>query len=108
MQKDMHYHATLCIAYSAGFSEEAALQVATSCQFVDDNHGEHAFSGDKVDIEFKDGATVYLTPTAHHMIRAGVGALANINEESQSSIWVPFHFIPGNEGNTFEEKMLTT
>ncbi len=104
----MHYNATLCVAYAAGFSEFAAQQIATSCQFVDDNHGAHIFTGSKVDLEFKDGARIYLTPTAHHFFRAGAGAISNVTEEFESSIWVPFHFIPGNEGDSFEERMLTT
>ena len=52
MQKDMHYNATFCVAHAAGLSVESALQVATSCQFVDDNHGEHALTGDKVELRF--------------------------------------------------------
>jgi hypothetical protein len=98
MQIDMHYHATLCLAYAAGFNAEEAQQIATSSQFVDDNN-----SDGRKELEFKDGSAFYLTATAHHPTN-----MSNLNDEEQRTVWVPFHFIPGNEGDSYMEKLITT
>ncbi len=99
MQIDMHYHATFCMAYAAGFTMESAQQVATASQYVDDNTGDA-----NSEINFKDGSAVYLTPTAHHP----TSAIKNLQDEEQRTVWVPFHFIPGNEGDTYQERLLAT
>lgn len=98
MQIDMHYHATFCMAYAAGFTAEDAQQIATASQFVDDNN-----SDGRKELEFKDGSAFYLTATAHHPTN-----LSNLDDEEQRTVWVPFHFIPGNEGDSYMEKLITT
>ena len=37
---DMHFNATFCMAYAAGFTPEHAQQIATAAQFVDDNSSD--------------------------------------------------------------------
>jgi len=71
MQIDMHYHATFCMAYAAGFTAEDAQQIATASQFVDDNN-----SDGRKELEFKDGSAFYLTATAHHPLN-----LSNLADE---------------------------
>ena len=94
----MHYYGTFCMAYAAGFTADDAQQIATASQFVDDNN-----SDGKKEIEFKDGSAVYLTATAHHPTN-----LKNLNDEEQRTVWVPFHFVPGNEGESYMERLITT
>ena len=67
---------------------------ATAAEFVDD-------SGEKETIVFKDGGRLDFMPTAHH-----VGSIKNINRQDQCHVWLPFHFIPGNVGESFSERLL--
>lgn len=98
----MHYYATFCIAYAAGFSKEDALQIATSAQFVDDNAGDK-YLGNENCLEFED-RRIYLTPTAHTLKRSAV----SFSPYQEMHIWVPFHFLPGNEGGYLSEKWVAT
>jgi hypothetical protein len=99
MQIDMHYHAVFCMAYAAGFKLEDAQQIATASQYVDDNNSDA-----KSELEFKDGSAFYLIPTAHHPTSVS----KNLDDKEQRTVWVPFHFIPGNEGDSYREKLITT
>ena len=94
MQIDFHYYATYAMARCAGLKQESALIIATSAQFVDDNACPH-------DIEFEDGSSLSVEATAHH-----VADLANMDKKDQRDVWVPFHFLPGNEGESFTEKLI--
>ena len=85
MQKDMHYYGTYAMARAAGIKKKACEVIARSAEFVDDNAKADS-------IQFADGARLDALPTAHHTLD-----IANIDEKDQRQIWVPFHFIPGNE-----------
>lgn len=86
MQKDMHYTGTYCMARAAGLTAEAAQIAASAAQYVDDN-----VSGDP--LVLKDGARLLREPTAHH-----IGDVAqNVDPDDQRNVWLPFHFLPGNE-----------
>lgn len=93
MQIDFHYYATYAMARCAGLNLDSAAKIATAAQFVDDNACPH-------DIEFADGSSLSVEATAHH-----VADLANMDIKDQRNVWVPFHFLPGNEGNSFTEKL---
>lgn len=86
MQQDMHYYGTYCMARAAGLTTAAAQIVASAAQYVDDN-----VSGEP--IVLRDGARLLRSATAHHIsdIRQ------NINADDQRLVWVPFHFLPGNQ-----------
>ena len=109
MQKDMHYYGTYVIARTAGLKPKDARVIAYSAQFVDDS--THINS----EIH-KDGGMLYGVATAHHSLQvAEKYFLHNIIEKikhkkigniEQRRIWIPFHFYPGNEGNTFSEKLI--
>lgn len=99
MQIDMHYYGTYCMARAAGMSRDSA-QVAASCaQYVDDNVATRP-------VAFKDGARLARVPTAHHV----ADEIKNIQPDDQRNVWVPFHFLPGNEpganGNSEYEELL--
>jgi len=91
MQLDMHYYGVFALALAAGLKHQAAHIIATASQFVDDN-------GNKGHVVFGDGGRIDFEATAHHTTH-----LKNIDEEDQRQIWVPFHFLPGNEGKSFLE-----
>ena len=94
MQVDMHYYGTYAMARVAGLNRDASIIIATSAQFVDDN-------ADKENVKFKDGARIDVDATAHHAFD-----IKNIDEEDQRQIWVPFHFLPGNEGSSYTERLI--
>lgn len=82
------------MARTAGLKPEVCKTIATSAQFVDDNAASSH-------IEFLDGGRVDSQATAHH-----VGSVSNIDAEDQRQVWVPFHFLPGNEGKSFSERLI--
>ncbi len=94
MQKDMHYYGTYAMARAAGIEQDSAKIIATASQFVDDNAIENH-------IEFLDGGRIDTEATAHHTISG-----ANIDKINQRKVWVPFHFLPGNEGDHYHENMI--
>ena len=94
MQKDMHYFGTYAMARAAGLAPKVCQTIATASEFVDDN-------GERETIEFPDGGRLDFIPTAHH-----IADIKNIDHHDQRLIWVPFHFIPGNEGRTISERLL--
>jgi len=94
MQLDMHYYGTYAMARAAGLKKRAARIIATASQFVDDN-------ADKESIDFSDGGRMDVEATAHHAYQ-----IKNIDREDQRQIWVPFHFLPGNRGNSYTERLV--
>lgn len=94
MQRDMHYYGTYAMARSAGISADVAKQIATAAEFVDDCAG-------KISVEFEDGALMAVEATAHHTVNA-----TNIDPWDQRMVWVPFHFLPGNEGVDYTERLI--
>jgi hypothetical protein len=94
MQIDMHYYGTYAMARAAGLTSEASKIIATAAQFVDDNVNKET-------IEFEDGGRLDADATAHHAFN-----LKNIDREDQRKIWVPFHFLPGNQGSSYTERLL--
>ncbi len=93
MQLDMHYYGTYSMARAAGIKPKHAQVIATAAQYVDDS--------DTALIELQDGAFLGCAATAHHPVDT-----RNIEANDQRQVWIPFHFLPGNEGNTFEERLV--
>ena len=94
MQTDMHYYATYAMARAAGFPTDSAQTIATAAEYVDDS--------DSLDVMTTDGFRIRAEPTAHHPTQFK----QNVDPADQKRTWVPFHFIPGNEGSTLDEKLL--
>lgn len=94
MQIDMHYYGTYAMARAAGLKPDASKIIATAAQFVDDN-------AEKESVNFRDGARIDAEATAHHAFDR-----KNIDREDQRQIWVPFHFLPGNEGESYTERLV--
>ena len=96
MQQDMHHDGTFCLARAGGLNRKSSQVVAYSAQFVDDNIAAH------VD-DHHDGSKIYAVPTAHH-----AADISNREAEDQRYIWIPFHFIPGGQGDDFTEQLICT
>ncbi len=97
MQTDMHFYGTYTMARAAGIPVCDSKTIAYSAQFVDDSTQQDSKS-------HKDGGLLYGIATAHHPIGAAVNSM--MNHEEQRRVWVPFHFIPGGEGESMEEKLI--
>lgn len=93
MQLDMHYYGTYAMARAAGIKAAYAKDIATAAQYVDDS--------DTAAVELRDGTFLAGAATAHHPVDAN-----NIDPHDQRLVWIPFHFLPGNEGTTFEERLI--
>lgn len=93
MQLDMHYYGTYAMARAAGLTLEAARMIANCAQFVDDNVAQ-------VDVAFRDGARIDAEATAHHAVD-----VENLEPHDQRQVWVPFHFLPGNQGEGYTERL---
>ncbi len=94
MQLDMHYYGTYAMARAAGLKKRASQVIATAAQFVDDNAGKES-------VNFRDGGRMDVEATAHHAYQ-----IKNIDKEDQRQIWVPFHFLPGNEGDSYTARLV--
>ncbi len=86
MQIDFHHGVTYVTARLAGFSQAEAEIVAYAAQYVDDATSSGT-------IQFHNRALYHRISSAHKMLdKRNVEALAN------HEVWLPFHFLPGNDG----------
>lgn len=98
MQIDMHYYGVFALARAAGINVETAKRIADASQDVDDYTQEGG-------IENADGALISFWPSGHGLVcDANFDALGEKNSDPHK-VWVPFHFIPGNEGPSYQERM---
>lgn len=85
MQIDFHLGITYVLARMSGFSPFEANTIASSSQYVDDA----IHSGT---ILFQNRSAYEFQASAHRMLD-----YRNFKELSNHRVWIPFHFIPGNE-----------
>lgn len=101
MQFDMHFYGTYAMAAAAGIPKQDAEVIATAAQFVDDQNFQKLVTA-------KTGEGILGIATAHHPLEAGVRASHKTDiDDDCRVVWVPFHFLPGNKGETFEERLIT-
>ena len=86
MQIDFHNGVTYVVARLAGFDHAQADVIAHCAQYVDDATNSGL-------IHFNNGAVFNHISSAHKLLDyRNFRALANYR------VWIPFHFLPGNEG----------
>ncbi len=93
MQLDMHYYGTYAMARAAGLTADVSKIIASCAQFVDDNAA-------RSHVTFRNGSRIDVEATAHHTVDG-----ANLDEGDQRQVWVPFHFLPGNIGDSYTERL---
>lgn len=86
MQIDFHHAVMYVLSRLAGFTKDEAEIISYSSQYVDDATNDGI-------IEFINGAKYHRISSAHKSVD-----LHNINDVNNQSVWVPFHFLPGNSG----------
>jgi len=94
MQKDMHFAGTYIVARASGFSHADASTIANSAQYVDDAT-EGGF------VRFDNGALFQRTASCHTMATP-----ENLDELQNHLAWMPFHFLPGNDGADYPDRLI--
>ncbi|MFC1235678.1 DUF6765 family protein [Vibrio sp. F74] len=90
MQIDGHHTLTYVVARFAGMEHEQAEKLAYCAQYVDEATNSEP-------VRFSNGAMFNRISSAHKMLD-----YRNGNELSNHLAWIPFHFLPGNQGKTSE------
>ncbi|MCE2522301.1 MAG: hypothetical protein J4F49_03655 [Rhodobacteraceae bacterium] len=97
MHSDFHYYGTYAIARATGLNTETCKIIATAAQFVDDNNEEKV-------IDFANGeGRINVVPTAHPLLHIDNSQLF---DSDQRTVWLPFHFLPGNKGGCMSERLI--
>lgn len=101
MDIDFHFGTVYVLSRWAGFSGEDAKIIATSSQFVDDNLTDLPIDLDNATLSYplKDGNTYELRLSGHRIWQ-------KLDEEGNHHVWIPFHFLPGLEGASENEKLI--
>ena len=94
MNIDFHYGLIYVVSRLAGLPVDEAQIVAHSCQYVDDATTNGI-------LEFADGETFERFSSAHEMLD-----YKNLIDGQDRLVWAPFHFLPGGQGDTLEEKAI--
>lgn len=94
MNIDFHYGIIYVVGRLAGLSPREAETVAHACQYVDDSNTPGV-------LVFEDGQTYDRFVSAHALLD-----YANREDAKDRLVWAPFHFLPGNQGGTFEERVV--
>ena len=95
MQIDFHFYTIYALARAAGFMPDNAFTIGYASQHTDDAKYEHA-------LEFQNGGRFQQVLTAHRFFE-----LKALEKTTCYRIWVQFHFLPGNLGLEFYERMVT-
>lgn len=85
MQVDFHHGVTYVVARIAGFTAEQASIIAYASQFVDD-------ATDEGKLFFDNESIFEFISSAHKMLD-----YRNFEKLANHHVWIPFHFLPGNE-----------
>lgn len=90
MQIDGHHALTYVVARHAGLDHAKAEILAYSAQYVDEATNSQP-------VHFTNGAMFNRNASAHKMLD-----YRNIDELANHLAWIPFHFLPGNQGSNSE------
>jgi hypothetical protein len=85
MQIDFHHAVTYVVVRLAGLDHEPAATIAHAAQYVDDATTDGPLT-------FTTGERYTRVTSAHKMLD-----LVNGDQADNRLVWVPFHFLPGNE-----------
>lgn len=94
MNIDFHYGVIYVVARLGGLNPTQARTVAHACQYIDDSTVPGL-------LRFAGGETFDRLASAHKMLDYG-----NMDNDQNRVTWVPFHFLPGGQGASFEERAL--
>ncbi len=99
MEKDFHYNLIYCISKITGFEKPDII--AFSSQFVDDNNEGQFFIDDKP-ASFPE--KISANGGYYYPIMTQSLSTKSMNTYVQKYVYVPFHFIPGDNSMVIDEK----
>lgn len=94
MNIDFHYGVVYVLCCLAGMPVADARTVARACEYIDD-----ATTGGL--LFFEKGETFERFASANEMVD-----YQNADKDENRAVWAPFHFLPGGEGDTIEQKTI--
>lgn len=96
MQIDMHLYGVYALARAAGLKDRIARDIAFASQYVDD-------AVEDGEVVVSDDYALLHSMTSHKPID-----VENAVKGDQWKVWLPFHFLPGNEpeNGTFTERLV--
>ena len=97
MDLDFHFGTIYVLSRWADFGSESSKQIATASQLVDDNFDDTPFSDEEELRNIANGVNVRYSCQ---------NVWGNLTGKGNEDIWIPFHFLPGLEGETEEEKLV--
>ena len=97
MDIDFHYGAMYVLSRWAKFCSANANIIATSSQLVDDNFDTTPFSDEEEKKNVAAGIKVRYSCQ---------NIWGNVTGKGNGEIWIPFHFLPGLEGDTTDSKLV--
>ena len=97
MDLDYHYGTIYVLARWAKFGSPNANIIATSSQLVDDNVDDNPFSDKREEELIAQGVRVRYSCQ---------NIWGNLTGTGNCEAWIPFHFLPGLEGETTDEQLI--
>lgn len=94
MNIDFHYGIVYITTRLAGMSRDQAEIVAHACQYVDDSTVPGI-------LKFAGGESYERFASAHKMLD-----YKNAINDEDRVVWAPFHFLPGGQGDSLEDKTI--
>jgi hypothetical protein len=95
MEKDFHFYVTYALAHKAGFTPEESHIIAYASQYVDDNNErQHPGKGGKQQFP----SEIRLNGGHFRPIMTQTISVKSLVYEIQKFVYVPFHFLPGDNG----------
>lgn len=94
MRRDFHFYALYSLLCCIGMKPEIAYTVAYASEHVDNAKNDKA-------IQFVEGGQFKPIRSAHPLLSTRF-----INKQTALSLYMPFHFFPCCEGNSFLEKVV--
>ncbi len=97
MDIDFHYGTIYVLSRWAKFCSANSNIIATSSQFVDDNLDNNPFSDEEEKENLAQGVNIRYSSQ---------NIWGNVTGKGNPEAWVPFHFLPGLEGDTRDSKLI--
>jgi len=94
MKIDFHFYTVYALCLTAGINKEDSKKIAYSSQHVDDAKYKHK-------LNFENGGRFKQKRSAHKFLDPGV-----LSKEVGYDIFLPFHFLPGGNGEEFYDKLV--
>ncbi len=94
MQLDFHFYTIYTLCMLSGIKHKYSKKIAYASQHTDDAKYDH-------ELEFVSGGRFQQQMSAHKFIDPGV-----FDKKTCYYIFLPFHFLPGVEGQEFYEMLL--